>query len=237
MTASEKGATGSGGRVPLVGRSLGRRSRGLKRRVYLRRFGRALVAAMAIWIGAMVLGLVAGGLGIEGLITTFFLMAAAFGALLLFPRMRAPSAASLEKSDLSQLAGNTEIYLEAQRGRLPAPAQQLLERLGTELDQLAPQLETLDERQPAAHEARRLLGEHLPGLIESYTRIPPGLRREAHAGSTPEQELLSGLEVISREIGTLTGQIARGELDALATRGRYLETKYAGTRPDGSGSS
>jgi hypothetical protein len=38
--------------------------------------------------------------------------------------------------------------------------------------------------------------------------------------------LVDGLKVIDREIETMTGQIARGELDKLATTGRYLELKY-----------
>ncbi len=73
---------------------------------------------------------------------------------------------------------------------------------------------------------------HLPGLIESYTRIPESLRKAPDGGATPEQQLLDGLGVIATEIGTMTTQIARGELDALATRGRYLETKYVSDGTD-----
>jgi hypothetical protein len=178
-----------------------------------------------------VAGFAVGPLGVSGLMATFFLVALVFVLFLSFPRLRVPDPRDLRVSDLKGLAGRTELFLEAQRPLLPAPAIPLLDRIGSEIDELAPQLQTLGERDPAADEVRRLLGEHLPGLIESYMRIPTGLRNTPNAGATPEQQLVGGLEVIAGEIGTMTGQIARGELDALATRGRYLETKYE--RPPG----
>ena len=77
----------------------------------------------------------------------------------------------------------------------------------------APQLQTLAETDPASREVRKLVGEHLPELINGYKRIPEPLRRQDNGGKTLE---------------TMTGQIARGELDKLATRGRFLEIRYDG---------
>jgi hypothetical protein len=91
---------------------------------------------------------------------------------------------------------------------------------------LAPQLQTLADHDPAAREVRKLVGEHLPELINSYKRIPEPLKRQEYGGKTPEQQLIDGLKTIDREIETMTGQIARGELDKLATRGRFLEIRY-----------
>ena len=65
-------------------------------------------------------------------------------------------------------------------------------------------------------------------LINGYKRIPEPLRRQDHGGKTPEQQLIDGLKLIDREIETMTGQISRGELDKLATRGRFLEIRYDG---------
>ena len=220
-------------RLPPGTRSLGGRSRKLKWRHRMRRLRRACFAAMAIWVTALVVGFFGGGIGIGGVMAAFFTMTMVFVTLLVFPRMRVPQPSDLRGSGLTKLAGRTELFLEARRPLLPRPAQGLLDRIGVELDQLSPQLERLGEGDPAAHEVRRLLGEHLPELIESYQRIPEPLRRQAHAGSTPEQQLVGGLEVIAREIATMTGEIARGELDALATRGRYLELKYVSADGEG----
>jgi hypothetical protein len=111
---------------------------------------------------------------------------------------------------------------------LPAPAISIVQDIGVRLDQLAPQLQTLNENDPASREVRKLVGEHLPELINGYKRIPETLRRQDNAGKTPEQQLIDGLTRIDREIETMTGQIARGELDKLATRERFLEIRYDG---------
>ena len=45
---------------------------------------------------------------------------------------------------------------------------------------------------------------------------------------TPDQQLVDGLKVIGGQIDEMAGQLAQGDLDALSTRGRYLEIKYQG---------
>jgi hypothetical protein len=145
-----------------------------------------------------------------------------------YPDMPMPTTESLRTTDLATLAGKTEIWLEAQRPALPPPAVVIMQDIGIRLDQLAPQLSNLGDNDPAAREVRKLVGEHLPELINGYKRIPDTLKRKEHGGKTPEQQLVDGLKVIDREIETMTGQISRGEMDKLATRGRYLEIRYEG---------
>lgn len=198
----------------------------LRLRNAVRRLVRASVVSFAILVGALVVSLFTGGIGDRWLVVTFLLMLVSFVTLSIFPRTRVPGVAELRKTPLRQLAGQSVLWLEAKRPMLPAPARTLAGRIGADLDQLSPHLARLDERHPAAHEVRKLIDEHLPALVESYTRIPPPLRARPHAGSTPEAQLVDGLAVIAREIETMTGEIARGELDALATRGRYLEMRY-----------
>lgn len=204
-----------------------RRLRQLRWRHRLRRLGRAVLAATAILILSIGIGLFGGGMGLGGLFLTVLAMLTAFVLLAIFPRPRAPTPQALLRSDLPSLAGRTEAWLEAQRELLPAGVQHHVDRIGAGIEQLSLQLPRLDEGEHAAHEVRRLLGEHLPALIESYTRIPEALRRQPHAGDTPTARLSRGLDIIAREIEIATRQVARGELDALAIRGRYLETRYA----------
>jgi hypothetical protein len=209
-----------------------RKARQLRWRHRFRRLKRAFLAAFAILVGALLTGLFAGGIGIEGFLLTILAMMTAFVLLAIYPRTRAPTAEDLRISDLPTLVGRTEIWLESQRGLLPRNANALIDLIGNRLEQLSPQLATLGEADPAASDVRKLLGEHLPALVNSYARIPDPLRYQPHAGSTPETQLVEGLEVIAGEIDTMTRQIARGELDALATRGRYLESRYSITKED-----
>jgi hypothetical protein len=209
-----------------------RKARQLRWRHRFRRLKRAFLAAFAILVGALLTGLFGGGIGIEGFLLTILAMMTVFVLLAIYPRTRTPTVEDLRISDLPTLVGRTEIWLESQRVLLPRNAHALIDLIGNRLEQLSPQLATLGEADPAASNVRKLLGEHLPALVNSYARIPDPLRHQPHAGSTPENQLVEGLEVIAGEIDTMTRQIARGELDALATRGRYLESRYSITEED-----
>ncbi len=205
---------------------IGMKSQALRRAHFWGKVSRAAVAVGAVLIGAGIVGTIINGIGFSGVMITALAVAAAAYALLRYPKMPMPTTESLRQTDLATLAGKTEIWLESQRPALPAPAINLMQDIGLRLDQLAPQLQTLDDNDPAAREVRKLVGEHLPELINGYKRIPETLKRKEHGGKTPEQQLVDGLKLIDREIEMMTGHISRGELDKLATRGRYLELKY-----------
>ena len=207
---------------------IGTKSRALRRAHLWGKISRAALAVGAVLIGAGTVGAIIDGIGFWGVMITALAGAAAAYAFMRYPEMPMPTTESLRQTDLPTLAGKTEIWLEAQRPALPAPAVTLMQDIGLRLDQLAPQLSTLNENDPAALEVRKLVGEHLPELINGYKRIPDALKQKDNGGKTPEQQLVDGLKLIDREIETMTGQISRGELDKLAVRGRYLELKYDG---------
>lgn len=208
--------------------SVGTRGRALRRSHGWRKLGRIIVVAGAIVVGAAMVGALVAPLGFTGLLVTGVIIGAATVALASWPPFPEPRADDLPKADLKQLAGRTEIWLERQRPALPAPARTLVDGIGVQLDLLAPQLQTLDPATPAAANIRKLVGEDLPELVAGYQRIPEPLRREAHAGRTPDDTLTQGLALLEREIGDAARSLAAGELDKLATRQRYLELKYQG---------
>jgi hypothetical protein len=208
------------------GAPIGMKSRALRRAYFWGKVSRAAMAVGGVLLAAGVAGAILNGIGFFGVMLTGIVGVAAAYVMLRYPEMPMPTTESLKQTDLETLAGKTEIWLESQQAALPPPAISLMQNIGVRLDQLAPQLQSLSENDPAAFEVRRLVGEHLPELINGYRRIPDSLKRQEYAGKTPEQQLLDGLKVIDKEIEAMTGQIARGELDKLATRGRYLELKY-----------
>ncbi len=215
-----------------MGPPIGMKSRALRRAHFFGKLARTGIVVGGLLIAAGVVGAIIDGIGFWGVMITGVLGAAAVYALMRYPEMPMPTTESLRQTDLGTLAGKTEIWLEAQRPALPAPAIPLVQNIGLRLDALAPQLQTLAETDPASREVRKLVGEHLPELINGYKRIPEPLRRQDNGGKTPEQQLVDGLTLIDREIETMTGQIARGELDKLATRGRFLEIRYDGAGDD-----
>lgn len=206
--------------------SIGQRSAALKREHTFRKVGRAVTAVVAIIVAAMVAGLVIDGIGFTGVMVTALAIFAAIMVFGRYPKMKVPQRRDLTGGDVRSLVGRTELWLESQRPALPAPAVQLVDQIGTQLDALGLQLDGLDENQPAAVEVRKLVGEHLPELVSTYTSIPRHLRTEPRAGRTPDEQLADSLGKISTEIDSVTRQLASGAIDNLAITTRYLDYKY-----------
>lgn len=197
----------------------------------LRRIRRAFLALAGIWIATLVAALVVGGLPFTISLLAILLGIAVFMVLAIYPATPRMHAGDLDSASLPELAGSAELWLEGKRRALPNAAVDAIDMIGVRLEQLAPQLAAIDENGSAAREVRKLLSEHLPGLVDSYTRIPPSLRgKPGAAGTTPSEQLVDGLCVISDEIEAMSRDLSRNDLDALATRGRFLETKYIDVR-------
>lgn len=203
-----------------------RRARQQRWQWRLKRLRRAIAAVFAIALVTIGAGIVTSGLADGTYLLAMLLAAVTFCILAIYPATPKPRADELAEADLGELAASTELWLEGRRKALPSPALDAIDLIGVRLEQLGPQLETLDPATPAAREVRKLLAEHLPALVDSYTRIPASLRGKEHAGSTPATQVTEGLHVIAGEIETMSLNLSRNDLDALAVRGRFLESKY-----------
>ncbi|QIG81355.1 HAD family hydrolase [Stakelama tenebrarum] len=207
--------------------SMSARARKRRQGEVLKRVGRIAAADVTIVIGAMLIGWFV-PLGMGGALLVMALLIAATLALAIFPIEAAPNAETLTQVPLKALPLRTEQWLETQRPALPAPAKTLADSIGVKLETLAPQLAALSEESPAAHEVRKLIGEQLPELVKGYERVPEPLRGVERHGRTPNQQLEDGLKLIDQEIAEMSAQLAEGDLDLLATKGRYLQIKYQG---------
>ena len=204
------------------------RNRQHKEAEVVRRIGRIAAADGVILVGAIVFGLAVTPLGMFGALLVAALLVA---ATLVFAMMPASAPVNVEKLGeipLKALPRSTERWLDTQRPALPAPVRGLVDSIGVKLETMSPQLAALDENSPAAVEVRKLIGEQLPELVKGYARVPEPLRRVERNGLTPDQQLAQGLQLIDDEIAEMTAQLAQGDLDNLATRGRYLQIKYQG---------
>ncbi len=193
----------------------------------LKRVGRIAAVDAAIVAAALIVGWFV-PLGIGGAMIVMALLIAATLLFAFFPGTPEPTTERLAETPLRALPLQTEQWLERQRPALPAPAQTLIDSIGVRLETLAPQLAALDEREPAAFEVRKLIGEQLPELVKGYARVPEPLRRTQRNGRTPDQQLADGLKVIDEEIAEMTTHLAQGDLDHLATRERFLQIRYQG---------
>ncbi len=215
--------------------SIGLASASLKRKHFGTKLRNVLLALIAIWLGMTVLGLAFNGIGVTGIILTAIAAVLAVGLFGRYPKLKVPARADLSSSnrDVRQLVGQTELWLESQRRALPPPAIRLVDHIGLQLDALGLQLEHVDQSHPSAAEVRKLVGEHLPDIVDGYRSIPEHLRHELSAGSTPSQQFITALETISTEIDSVTRQLASGAIDDLAIKTRYLDYKYGAGVDDG----
>jgi hypothetical protein len=129
--------------------------------------------------------------------------------------------------------GNAEMvqrfdsFLYKTRRALPAPAQEVVDRISGQLGTLKATLERVDALDPDAQDARRLMSIHLPGLIERYVNVPPAYRGEPDAeGVTVDQRLIEGLGAAKSALGEVSERLAKRDMDAFQTHGRFIQTKY-----------
>lgn len=214
--------------------SIGSGSWRMKLRHWRRKVMRIIVAVFAILLAAVVSGLVIGGIGFLGILLTFLALVTAVVVFATFPRLKPPTRAAINKGDVKQMVGRTELWLEHQRPALPPPAVRIVDDLGVQLDELGLQLQRVDQAHPQVREIRRLVGEVLPETVDSYRAIPAHLRSERRGGASPDEQVTDALGRISDEIDGITRQLAEGSLDDLAIKHRYLEYRSTGNADGGS---
>lgn len=206
------------------GRAAARRRRERRKQRAVRMMQRMFFLTLAILVAAVAWGLIIGPIGGTGVMAVALGIVLAWVGVLLFTAEPEARAEELPQVPLKALPQRTEQWLDTQRLALPAPANRLIDQIGVRLEGLAPCVQGLDEREPAAMEVRRLVGEELPELVRGYQRVPQQLRRQG-----PDAQLVEGLRVVESELARMTQQLASGDLDKLATQGKYLELKYRGT--------
>jgi hypothetical protein len=103
-----------------------------------------------------------------------------------------------------------------------------------QLDAISQQLPLLEQRlaetailDPLAQDARRLMGKHIPELIERYERVPAQYRSERDSeGMTVDERLVSGLDAAKSALDDLGRKLAHEDLTAFETQGRFIESRY-----------
>ncbi|MBL8559995.1 MAG: hypothetical protein JNM47_14825 [Hyphomonadaceae bacterium] len=188
------------------------------------RLANAAMAAGGLAVAALLFAMFVAPLGINGFLLLVLAVAGVGGWFLLRrPQPEMPTPQAMKNADLAAIPGRVEAWLERQRRSLPSRASKLIDEILLRLEVLGEQLGQVSSGQPIAGDARRLIGEHLPRLVDTYLKVPQAYRTP---GSEPEQQLLEGLVTIADELRRLSEQLVRGDLDALAIEGKFLEQRY-----------
>ena len=192
--------------------------------------GRKLAnVGMAIGVllaATLVFGLFVGPIGITGLFVVAALM---FLAVILFSVWPVERPIVEYKEDMPNKAvvQRLDSLLVRKRGALPAPAASRIDAIGAQLPLLEHRLAETDILDPLAQDARRLMGKHLPELIERYERVPPAYRHERDGeGLTVDERLVAGLDAARTALDDLGRKLAHEDMTAFETKGRFIESRY-----------
>ena len=192
------------------------------------------VAVGAIWLVAVTIGLVQ-PIGMFGFLAAL-LATGVVAAALIARGGRTAIAAPAPSADLpnGQMVDRFDSYLYRTRRALPAPAQEELDRLSSALLPLKVTLGRLDTLDPEAQDARRLMSTHLPGLIDRYLNVPAAYRSEQDGeGKTVDERLIDGLSAGRAALTEISEKLARADVAALETQGRFIESRYGAEQIDG----
>ena len=194
---------------------------------------RVAAGIFAVWAAVLVVGMVR-PIGMTGFLVAL-LATAVVAAIFLVRGGRQAISVPAPSSDLPNgpMVERFDSYLYRVRGALPAPARAELDSISQLLPSLKQTLARVETLDPTAQDARRLMSIHLPGLIDRYERVPPAYRQEHDGeGKTVDERLVEGLAASRSALAEVCEQLARADVAALETQGRFIQSRYGEQRID-----
>lgn len=189
-----------------------------------------IVLVLAV-ITTTVAGLLFGGIGLFGFLGIALLTLVIIATMAVWRPRERPVPAFSDTMSNADIIQRLKSLLERKRGALPARAAMRLDSIKAQLPLLESQLAGTPELDPLAQDARRLLGRHLPDLIDRYEKVPAEYRAEKDGdGLNVDERLTQGLEAATSAVDDLARKLARDDVDAFQTQGRFIESRY---REDG----
>jgi hypothetical protein len=149
------------------------------------------------------------------------LLATAVVAAIFLVRGRQAISVPAPSSDLPNgpMVERFDSYLYRVRGALPAPARAELDSISQLLPSLKQTLARLETLDPTAQDARRLM--------------PSAYRQERDGeGKTVDERLVEGLAASRSALAEVSEQLARADVAALETQGRFIQSRYGEQRID-----
>jgi hypothetical protein len=189
------------------------------------------VGVVLVWLATIVIGFVQ-PIGIFGFLAAVVATVVVAGVVIANGGRRSvsPPAPSADLPN-GAMVDRFDSYIYRVRGALPAPAQAQLDAISAVLPPLRQTLERVDTLDPRAQDARRLMSIHLPGLIDRYANVPQAYRKEQDGeGKTVDERLVESLAAARAALGEVSEQLARQDMAAFETQGRFIKSRYGEQR-------
>jgi len=199
-----------------------------------RRFARVGTAVLVISIVTIAIGLFI-PIGMFGFLAAVGLAIGVAALLAFTPSSERTIAAPSTDLPNGEMVQRFDSYLYRTRRALPAPAQAEVDAISSVLPALRQTLERHETLDPDAQDARRLMSIHLPGLVDRYMHVPAAFRSERDGeDKTVDERLVEGLAAGRAALADISERLARADVAALETQGRFIQSRYGseGPRPD-----
>ena len=191
-----------------------------------RRLANMAIVITLLIIGTFAFGLLIAPIGWAGLFALVLACLFVVGFFAIWPR-ESEHVPYNEQLPTRAVVHQLDNYLVRERPALPAPAARQLDAISAQLPLLEARLGQVDPLDPLAQDARRLMGKHLPELIDRYERIPAAYRSERDGeGLTVDERLVSGLEAAGEALADIGARLTKSDLEAFETHGRFIESRY-----------
>lgn len=195
-----------------------------------RRVRRAAIVFVLLVLALIVADVAGASIGfVTWLIALPTLFLVALLTLTMSTRKRAEPAVlgSGSAQPLDRLASSTEDWLLERCRDLPRPALPALDSILYNLREVQPCLTELPETSHLHGETQRLVGQHLPRLVNSYLALP----HEARApGSENELRIAESLDLVAQELHLLCGKVGEERSSGFEINRRFIESRYGDER-------
>jgi hypothetical protein len=214
-------------------RDAARRERQRLNASVMRRLTRVGVAVGIISLLTIVIGLIQ-PIGMFGFLAAIGIAIGIAALLGFMPSGKDNPTAPATDLPNGQMVQRFDSYLYRRRAALPAPARGELDAISKILPTLKQTLERVPDLDPDAQDARRLMSVHLPGLIDRYVNVPAAYRSQKDGEDvTIDERLIEGLSAGRAALNEVSEKLARNDLAAFETQGRFIKTRYGEERIDG----
>ena len=201
---------------------------GLKARVIRVGVAIGLISLLTIIVGLIM------PIGMFGFLAAVGLAIGVAALLAFMPGPAATTKAPAADLPNGEMVQRFDSFIYRSRAALPAPAQAELDAISAALPSLKQTLERVDALDPNAQDARRLMSLHLPGLIDRYRQVPEDFRGERDGeGISVDERLVEGLAAGRGALAEISEKLARSDVRAFETQGRFIQSRYGDEPIDG----
>ena len=136
---------------------------------------------------------------------------------------------ALQSVPLGELPADLRRLADKVGPQLPAQARLHLSGIVAAAAAIAPKLQAAGGTDLGMIPVRQIMGDYIPTTLSAYLALPARVRSTTKMdnGRTADDQLIDQLALLEKQMDQVVDNLSRGDLIALETQGRFLETKFS----------